>query len=157
MSSHIGTGLAALAVMATVCGCGTSAQSAPSVTVAPHTSVTSPTATRTSRPTSTATPVPTPDADSIARILAAIPVSRRPAFLDPYGEAIGGARLGLGPDLRISGYRSDPLFVCVQRVDMKAGTAGAWTAYAASAGGSRSWGGSGGPCPPAPGRTQVLE
>lgn len=155
---RIATGLAAVAVVATLSSCGSSSAPTGSLSTAPPTMAASPTTTRTSTSTSISpTPVPTPDADSIARILLAIPVARRPAFLDPYGGAIGGARLGLGPSLRIAGYRADPLFVCVQHVDMKAGTAGAWTAYAASAAGARSWGGRSGQCPPAPGRTQVLE
>ncbi|BBH15902.1 hypothetical protein Back2_01890 [Nocardioides baekrokdamisoli] len=84
-------------------------------------------------------------------------MGRRPAFLDPYGTGIHGDRLGLGPSLRISGYRADPLFVCIQHVDMTAGTAGGWTAYAVTAHGVQRSHGESGQCPPAPGRTRVLE
>ena len=145
--------LSAAAVV--VAGCG----SVQNAAVTP-TSSSPPSASETSTPTpSSSTPpaVRVPDADSIARILLAIPVRERPVFLDPYGAAIHGSRLGLGPSLRIAGYRADPLFVCIQHVDMKAGRAGAWTAYITTAHGVTSSGASGGQCPPAPGRPQVRE
>ena len=157
MNRRFATGLSVSAALVTLSGCGTSATPAVTGSTSPTTSVTSSTPSRSSATTTTPSPIPTPDADSIARILLAIPAAKRPSFLDPYGQAIGGARLGLGPNLRISGYRADPLYVCIQHVDMKAGTAGAWSAYAVSADTARSWGGSTGPFPPAPGRSQVLE
>lgn len=158
MSVRTRHGLLPLAVIVTLTACGSTSQRAgtptgPSSTApAVVSSGTSP-----ARPTTTITVQLIPDADSIARILLAIPVPQRPVFLDPYGSAIHGSQLGLGPSLRIAGYRADPLFVCIQHVDMKAGTAGSWTAYAATAKGSTSSGGSGGQCPPAPGRIRVLE
>lgn len=145
-------GLVPLALLVTLAGCGSAAHPA-SIPTAPS-STGLPTAT----PTATSTAVRrVPDADSIAQILLAIPVAKRPDFLDPYGAAIHGSQLGLGPSLRIAGYRADPLFVCVQHVDMVAGTAGAWTAYAATGHGVARSAGSRGQCPPAPGRPRVLE
>lgn len=156
MSVHIRQGLISLALGGSLVACGSvsnGTQTTPSSTVTtPAASISSP-----STPTTAITVPPIPDADAIARILLAIPVRQRPVFLDPYGAAIHGSQLGLGPDLRIAGYRADPLFVCIQHVDMRAGTAGAWTAYTQTATGSKHSRGGGGQCPPAPGRTPVLE
>jgi hypothetical protein len=117
-----------------------------------------PTSAPTEHPTSTPTQPPVPDAASIARVLLAVPTSRRPSFLDPYGAAIHGERLGLGPSVRISGYRADPLFVCVQHVDMRHGTTGLWTSFAVGPGGRNTQRhGMGGSCPQAPGSTQINE
>jgi hypothetical protein len=133
--------------------CGTSAPTSVGTPAAPTSPVhLSPSST----PSASGQPRPVPDAASIARVLLAMP--HRPGFLDPFGSQIGGRALGLGPELRIAGYRAEPLFVCVQHVDMRAGTAGAWTAYAVDAtGGVSESGASAGHCPTAPGRAVVKE
>ena len=156
MSVLVRNGLIPLALLVTLTGCGSVTSPASTPTAPPSTVLTNATPTASTTPTST-TFGRAPDADSIAQILLAIPVAKRPAFLDPYGAAIHGSQLGLGPSLRIAGYRADPLFICIQHVDMKAGTAGAWSAYAVNAHGVTSSGASRGQCPPAPGRARVLE
>lgn len=154
MSARIRGGLWPLALAAALSACGSSPAATGTVSTPASSATTSVSSSASPTPS---IPPPVPDADSIARVLLAMPVATRPSFLDPYGTGIHGDRLGLGPTVRIAGYRSDPLFVCIQHVDMKAGTAGAWTAYAVTPHGVTSSGGSGGQCPPAPGRPRVLE
>lgn len=144
---------AALVILAALSGCGGTSSAVPSTSVGATTSA----APSTTWAGPTATTAPVPDAAHIARLLLAMPAAHRPVFLDPYGTAIGGDRLGLGPTVRVAGYRADPLFICIQHVDMKAGRAGAWTAYAVTKTGAVESGASSGACPPAPGRPQVRE
>ena len=149
-------GFTALASVGVLAACGSGTPAGPSAT-ASATTATTPTLRSTPTASVSGTGIPVPDADSVAKILLAMPVAQRPVFLDPYGTAIHGDRLGLGPSLRIAGYRADPLFVCIQHVDVTAGRAGSWTAYAVTSTGVTDSRGSSGQCPPAPGRPEVRE
>lgn len=145
----------AMGAVVALAGCGTVPPGAPPSS---STSVMSstPTPTPSSSAPSSSAPHVEPDATSIARIL--LDMKTRPSYLSPYGEEIGGPHRGLGPSLRIAGYRADPLFVCVQHVNMSAGTAGAWTAYSRDLAGKVTLShGPGGRCPTAPGSTVVSE